>query len=635
MSKSSNKSQNQDRQVGQKGAKNAIKQASDQSAKRAGRSKRARNNFMEGKQGRKDSKTKRVNYDNARESKVERDIERGTQTGNPNDIAWYNQNPNLLKSAGSLPFATVLGQDPLLNTQYPGIMVIYFNPCLGGETTPYAINQAALSNYSFLVHANSRNYSQDPADYTLFQLAGIEVFAAISDLIRAYGIAMDYNEENAYKPKHLLESLQFDAEDFIKNRGQLWFTINEIITRTHQIWIPNNMPYLNRQYWLNSGVYTDAPGYRSQMYVFARHQYFELSETGVSTGTALVPAQFTTLDEPQDNSWRQFERGMHDPEISGNTVDQKYTVQAFVSMINRMISKLVESQDRGQIMGNILNAYTASNIFALDQITVDYVVRPTYNAEVLTQIENLQVYGGNWPNAFFQGADGQIRVNWRYSASADGVSNSGPVNSTVTKALPGSPDFEYVDGKFPDSFSDIYNLATPPVRLCNFHIPDQPTPEHVMVATRLTVGGSKCRKMLQLDAPSNGVQETITKVVISPATTGTEVVCAVKFFSLYYSSAGSKPTLNSTRLTNIGGSEPMDDYTMGFLMSFDWHPFIYEISQKYTARGTVHTYIDDYTFDYTASFGDTDNYAYINDVEMKKLNDVALYSEFGVYTFGV
>lgn len=58
-----------------------------------------------GTQGRKDSKDKRVNYDNERESKFTADAKKlGC-----NDISWYANNAELMKAAGSLPFSSVLG----------------------------------------------------------------------------------------------------------------------------------------------------------------------------------------------------------------------------------------------------------------------------------------------------------------------------------------------------------------------------------------------------------------------------------------------------------------------------------------------------------------------------------------------
>lgn len=75
-------------------------------------------------QPRKDSKAKRVNLDNARESRVERDIRRDSQKVTANDIQWYSRNPELLKSSASLPFAKVLGAQVAgdQSIPVPGIM---------------------------------------------------------------------------------------------------------------------------------------------------------------------------------------------------------------------------------------------------------------------------------------------------------------------------------------------------------------------------------------------------------------------------------------------------------------------------------------------------------------------------------
>lgn len=599
------------------------------------------NNRYRGKQGRKDSKDPRINFDNARESRVEEDIKRDAKGRGCNDISWYNQNPQLLKSAGSLPFSTILGQDPVRQIQYPGIMVVHFNPSIGGGAVPYAINQAALSNYSFLVHANSRNYSQDPADYTLFQLAGIEVFAALSDLVRAYGITVSYNEENAYKPKYLLEALQFDPDDFIANRGQLWFSINELITRTHQIWIPNNMPYLERQYWLNSGVYTDAPGLRSQMYVFSRQQYFKLDETSIKTGTALVPAwyaQGVSIEESTTHDVNKpFMRRILEPdgEQQAPAYRHLYTAAEFISLINDMINALTRSQDRGQIMGNILNAYTASNIFAMNQIDVNYVVMPTFNAEVLTQIENVVPCRVNWPVGFFQDTQGNIRTQWRFAETDTGSSTVTVGDATAAK-LPGSYTFTPDYKKVPDFIKYATGNDTTNLKVINFHTTEQPTPEMIMIATRLTSGGVQPRKLLQWGNETGGVMQMTTKVGIIPVTTGSELVMSVEMATLSVSNtnaSGMKLGFTEICVSPDGDVTP-GEFTNLQLMSFDWHPFVY-LNTENPDNVTSDLYYNVYPYVLTYACGDSDNYSYVNDIELGKLNDVALYSEFGVYTFGV
>lgn len=69
------------------------------------------------RQPRKDSSSKRVNFDNTRESRFARDIKRDACKADANDPSWYAQNAELMRAAASYNFATTVdrkcpGQQP-------------------------------------------------------------------------------------------------------------------------------------------------------------------------------------------------------------------------------------------------------------------------------------------------------------------------------------------------------------------------------------------------------------------------------------------------------------------------------------------------------------------------------------------
>lgn len=147
-------------------------------------------------QPKKDSKAKRVNFDNERLDKVEKQMRKdsGYRDCRSNDVLWYAKTPELLRSAASIPFSTTLGTKPefTIPTAVPGVLQIDWAPTVGGmEARP--INQAANSIYSFTVHANSRNYSYDPADQMKMIIAGMQVFSALAAGIRAYGVMLNFS----------------------------------------------------------------------------------------------------------------------------------------------------------------------------------------------------------------------------------------------------------------------------------------------------------------------------------------------------------------------------------------------------------------------------------------------------------
>lgn len=536
-----------------------------------------------GKQGRKDSKSPRVNFDNTRKDRFAEQIVKDANKGNANDISWYARNPELLKSAGSIPFASILGKDPFMQEQIPGIMSCIWHQSIGTESSPLAANQAKDSMYSFMVHANSRNYNYTAADLMIMCLAGANVFSAIATIMRVYGIAKYYTEENAYLPEAMLASIGFDLTDVRNNLATLWFSINNLIAQTRQIWLPTDMPLTERWFWLNSNVYTDAPGARSQIYVFAQNEYYVYNETGVNTGSALTIAKYTNA------SGALVEYRLTDL-LDSETGPNYITVEQYLGMIQNMINALVASQDRGIIYGDILNAWGKDKIFALSPITSDYVVAPQYNSEVLTQIENMQFFRLNRPNGILQNEEilYQSYVN---------------VGSTAQDAAKAS------------SVAGAGAIA--PHRIMNFHVDGQPSPEAVMIASRFALGAIVPRKFTVL--PTTGNTPVTNQYAMVPSCSGSEIMNSVYITKL---SRNRKPVV--TRLL-YGGTDGNTNFEA--LMAFDWHPFDYNFEGANAATVWVENKTPS-VLDY--AYGDYDNYTVYDDSILKKLHDTALFSEFGV-----
>lgn len=401
-----------------------------------------------GTQGKKDSRTKRVNFDNEREDKFDKEVHIG-KTNACNDVSWYTSSPELLKAAASIPSYYTNGASLPFNSakSVPGILACYWNPNLGpsentastGVSYP-AINQAANSMYSFVVHANSRNKSYDAPDLMMLVLAGAQLFSAIAHGIRVYGVMRYYEEQNLYLPKALVRAMGFDYDDLKSNLARMWFDINEMISRSSQIWIPNTMPIIERWFWLNSNVYTDATTPKSQYYLTVPMRFYQYDETKYTTGGALVPT-----------TWQ------------GNTVQ---TWSQYVTIVNGMFNALLDSQDRGIIFGDILKAYGQEKIYTLSPIPADYMVTPVYDQEVLTQLENSTAV-----TMFL----GDIHTSPSFHITIEGsVNNSAPTTTN--------------------------GLWLPSTSVLNYHNTQEMTPEMNMVATRLKAHHVIWRK----DFPSTG-----------------------------------------------------------------------------------------------------------------------------------
>lgn len=383
------------------------------------------------RQPRRDSNSKRVNYDNTRVQKFDKDIE--TPISNKsNDIAWYGKANGLIEAAARLPFSNTTG----FNLPYgkkeavPGVMALTYMPTIGANGATASgeniATTAANSYYSYVVHANSRNQSYDAPDLMMATLAGMDALAFIAVGIRAYGVMNLYDQNNKYLPDALLTAMGFDPSDLRANYSHMLFDINNLIAQASQIWIPDTMPLMQRKFWMNTNIYMDSDSVKGQYYLFVPRCVYKFSETGSPNGTSLVPVVWNT--------------------------NQKYKWSQFVKVAQSLISALVNSQDRGIMFGDILKAYGKEHLYTLSPIDVNYTVTPVYDHEVLTQIENATC-GAIDVGDITQTESGTIQQAWKANTPDKTQGNYFPSRSVL-----------------------------------NFHFKETPTADQIMIATRLKAG---------------------------------------------------------------------------------------------------------------------------------------------------
>lgn len=567
---------------------------------KSGKETKTKKNSNRREQPRKDSSSKRINLDNARKDRVERDIERGMESDSRNDISWYNRNPELLKAASTFPFASILGEpresiyggDPI--SAVSGIMVLPWSPALGVDDV--AVNQAFNSMYSYIVHANSRNYSYSSADLGILCLAGIQVFSIISSMIRAYGTVKYYQERNYYFPEGLLKAMGFKYKNMRENLSKIWFDINNLIDQTRQIWVPDVLPIADRWYFMNSMMFTDAPDNISQTYLYVQDAYYIFSETGLKTGSSLI-----MIDE--DGLPVDIDAGTDSTRYTTNhfnPASQQYDWSTWVAVAQAMIDALVQSEDRGIIFGDVLNAYGIEKIKALSSIDASFMTAPVYNAEVLTQIEN---YVPTYAVAKALGQrEGLLTLTTFWGTNLYYMYNSNASN-IISKV--------------------------PAEAVLNFHIPTQPSPEMVTIATRLLSLGFQCvDKRPVLNLSSGAVNDGM---VYMPKAVGTElphqpIIYVNEYSPTHVLVPEAKPVVSYAPAMRSGpsaGNSPQ----LGKLMAFDWHPFHYVMLQDTTIPSTT---VQSYDGSIVEIFGDYANYTFVNVSMMQKLHRACLFSLLGV-----
>lgn len=626
---------------------------------------RGRGKGFKPSQPKKDSDTPRINADNARVDKVEDAIEADSKKPNANKIEDFSGNPELMRAVSSLPQFTILGTPVSSNSAFrvPGIMSIYWTPNYGNERVPLAWNMAWKQAFAYMVHANSRNYSKDFTDYAIATHAAIEVFAAIEDARRVYGVAKAYTEQNFYLVENLINALGFNPESIRANLSDMWADINDLIVATKDLWVPNVFPILSRYLDYNTYVYTDAPGQRSQTYVYVRRFYYQFSATGNDQGGCLIRARVPVYDstgimsEEHVTGWKVFDR--YPVSRSSGVVNRYatlYTWPEFKAMIKSMISAIVNQQDLGNMYGNMMNAYGPDKCFALQAMDPSYTVVPTMNAEIMAQIENLNVCDAV-PYGF-----GQIQG----STSVGTATGPSLIQFYTRTTLAANEGKVYVP-----------TVAGGEVSVLNFHTTEQPSNAFIVEATRMKTASLIIDQRMVVSMENATQTQTLNdddddlyykqrmyipdagsynyllggdpSYVYVPYTAGSEMItgiCIWQKTSVRIAAGFTMSDLNPIDVTKLfgatyGGSWSESDLTkLGLLMAFDWHPFTVRASNTIATANlpsTQSTYGTAPTSGSTTSltswsdgFGDYDNYSTINRMELRRLNDACFYSLFGI-----
>lgn len=594
-----------------------------------------------GTQGPKDSGSKRVNFDNERISKFnkEQGMPKGrrgdvrnfsrVEISKENDVAWYNKVPSLYGPATNVSFNPVTGlpEEIIGDRAIPGIYTDYWQPYIG-DAEGEVLNQIKESLYSFVVHANSRNTSYNSSDLMCTFLAAGNVFSLLATYIKAYGLMRNWQATNMYTPKALLISMGFNFEDLEDNYPNMLFDLNQMIVQSRQIWCPTDFTFVTRWFWMNSNVYMDSNTTKAQYYQHVQNVYWQFNETGSTHGTCLVPVSLNTKI-----GWNKWTGTLSAAMINKKVGSQGITWARAKEFFKLLMGPLLTSTYRGIMMGDILKAYSTNDLFIVSEIQADYQVIPTYSEEVLMQFENsipLKIY-------------------------ADDVAY-GVMADAGTDDLMMAPCFM-------NSISNTYLADPPSGAKINFH-KQSVTPDDLMVATRLRTQEYILKATYVVSSYSKFIPDgwnsstkpllTTTLQSIPMPVAGTEVITGSMITSMQYDPTAigvSGLTTSGWNYYNLmwitpsymfpnvfdkntttggkpwdfsAGNEPSANelYQLMTWTCFDWAPMLYV---------TVDVGSGAYKYQQVADF---DNYTELPDINLRNMHTAALFSQFSVPYMG-
>lgn len=512
------------------------------------------------------------------------------QVSKRNDARWYAQNQQLLFDAASLPYAQPLGtpvayfdtptigsgkkvSDSALRV-IPGIARIIFVPTIGYSNNNVSpINVAARNIYSYVRHVNSGHANYDAPDLMMYLMAMDSALMYHSMLRRVYGVAQLYTPMNRYYPRTLVAAMGFDPEDVFANLAQLRYAINIMAVKLGSLCVPNSMAYFARHSWMCEGLYTDSDSVKAQTYFYMPYGYYQYDPVKL----AETQTMNLLVRNPYGASWK---------------------VQEAIDFFNDLVNPMFQDEDFNIMSGDILKAFGEAGVIKVPSIDENYMVLPSYNLEVLSQIQNINTFGQIAPEclaiSYHIASPGTPLIQRIYGSQFNNqvLQRTGPLYATS------------IAGHIPNFGFDGPHLIT--------MYKDVVTPDDTMVATRCHVAGGYTK-----------VSDTET--VPELYAFGSEVILGIDIIS-----NDNTSTLNSVTYTTgmfVDTTNADSFYSQVFntvlatgkLSQFDYHPLILPIVRK-----------DTDTWETPAYTLDVNNFTTIDLNSLKRMHEVAMLSLFDV-----
>lgn len=346
-----------------------------------------------------------------------------------NEFRWYNLAPEALKSAATISFRESIGKPVRLNDQVsvvtPGICVFHtlFGPGYANDDQD-PINLAFREIQTFITSRLNKNWMYPAPDIAQVIWAYEELGRFYYEACRAVRLMTDFDMDNTYKPKALIEKLGFDYDDIMNNMSDWLSELDQEYAMFKAFPIPKDFSIIEKHLWFVSNIFGDTSSRKHQIYAFRSSGYRVFTETHndpdhpeTYTGGKLVYTAFSGL----------------------RTLEQQRTI------FRAMFNALRGSEDWINIMGNIKNAY-GDALMSVDHINEMPTLELLDSKHVLMQIHNAMMPGGSSIKNADVTQDPDINHDYLiYSPEIStnaGIANM--LNTIPYKAVPWYPESAYL-----------------------------------------------------------------------------------------------------------------------------------------------------------------------------------------------
>lgn len=510
---------------------------------------------------------------------------KGGRRSKDNDVAWYAQSPELLKSAASISMNNATGATMSLigdgvnpaqiarvpkvpdpsgfdnfdhsKVHVPGLLVLRVAQCAGvAKDNSSPVNVAAKNIYTWVRHMNSGAKNYNSPDLMLYVLAVSQAYAFYSYLTRIYGVLNLYSQVNRYLPRILIKAMGVNPDEMVRRMPDLHYYINMYANKLGALCIPNNMPLVWRHTWMYSGIYSDGDNQKSQLYMYVPRQFLYFKPTAEQTGGSLDA--YMVPDE-DSNAW-----SFDDLVTAGDT----------------LLNSIIADEDMNIMSGDIKKAYGENGLMKVPEIERSYRVIPSYSPEVLSQMQNATVVPCQ-----------SIKIKQDINK-----------NCLVNEFAMFSPSKSMAKNWLGGGLSKVFNLYG-----------EDSSPERVMVASRLV---TTMKESVQF-----ATDHSVEKVSYTIDQHGTEIVVSETFYNNY-------PETNKVGTgTNYRSFGAMNQEVAIMRTKFAYAPLWMYAVLGAKLEGDVYYPV--------GIMGDLDNWTVLSENTVKKLHETATLSELAVPLMGM
>lgn len=500
-----------------------------------------------------------------------------------NDYTWYNNYPELLRNVSGINFGEPLGSDvdegfgtwqgktpnlPASQQNIPGICTIHYVPTFGQATgimyrSP--INKVAVQLYSAMRVKLGSTASYDPTDVTMYLIAMDSAYQLYALGAKIYGCLRMSSPFNYYFMQGLVESLGVDYTSFSTNLAQFRSFINQYAIYLSSYLVPSDFSLFKRHMWHMQNIFTDNATPKGQMYQFMLDGFYVWTE--VTEGPAYCKFSQFSLED-----------------VGG---EGKITFNTFMDACNQVLTALQTSQDIAQMSADIGKAFEQS-VYQLALIPEEFITNIAYSKEVLSQIENMRLYG---PVFTSKTSANSSYNNWDIVQNVSLTTTPGPALLQVMRTQPSQLNKASAGPAMMFAYAAYLTKRA----LINKHF-SEVSNEMNMVMTR-GVGVVTACGMDEVDD---------TQWYIELGSVGTEVYT---FADIVQFNATGFGFSHNPYITMMGSG--LNLQTIAQWSTFDWAPMLYQTA----ASGNTYRYLD------------VDMYALIDNDQIEMMNTTAILSE--------